>query len=227
MSAPAGAWPRVRAALVGLHVLGVVLMATPSPAVGLRRSLWKEPTVQAEFKAWNERFRAVGFELGQEEMEDLLWDFATSWEKGRSILVAPFVPYGRYLGPSQSWRMFVAPHRYPTRLHVEIEEGGDWRTVYVERSREHTWLGRAFDHDRMRSAIFRFGWPQYRRSWEQFAAWVADRAATDFPEATRVRVSMYKYRTLSPEEARAGQEPDGKFQQERVLDLASLREGAP
>lgn len=221
------AWPTIRAVLVGLHVLGVVLMATPSPSVGMRRSLWKEPTVQQEFKAWHGRFQAMGIAWTQQEMEDALWEFARAYEGARSGVVAPFKPYGRYLGTNQSWRMFVAPHRFPTRLSIDLEEGGAWRTIYEERSPEATWRARTFDHDRMRSVIFRLGWPQYKKPWESFSRWVAERAAEDFPEATRLRTRMFKYRTLSPAEARAGVEPEGKYQQEQVFELAKLRGEAP
>ena len=218
------AWPQIRAVLVALHVLAIVLMATPSPAVGLRRSLWKDPTVQQEFQAWNERLHAIGVSWTEPEMEDHLWSFASGWEKYRSALLIPFAPYGRYLGTSQSWRMFVAPHRYPTRLAVDLEEDGAWRVIFQERSELYTWRRTLFDHDRMRSVIFRLGWPQYRKPWESFSRWIARMAAQDFPQATRVRTRMFKYRTLSPQEVRAGKEPTGEDTQEIVTALGPLRE---
>ncbi len=220
-------WPQVRAVLVGIHVLGVVAMATPSPSAGMKRSLWKEQTVQQEFRAWHERLVALGARFTQDEMEEALWGFAVRWEEGRDVLLTPFEPYGRYLGVNQSWRMFVAPHRFPTRLSVDLEEDGVWRPLYEERSPEHEWQRAVFDHDRMRSAIFRFGWPQYKKSWESFSLWVAERAAQEFPDATRLRTRMFKYQTLSPEAARAGQDPEGTWRQERVHLLAPLRKGAP
>lgn len=218
------AWPQVRAVLVALHVLAVILLATPSPAVGLRRSLWKDPTVQQEFQAWHERLAKLGATWTESEMEDDLWNFAVGWERYRSALLTPFSPYGRYLGVSQSWRMFVAPHRYPTRLAVDLEEDGAWRTIFQERSEQWTWRRPLFDHDRMRSVIFRLGWPQYKKSWEAYSRWIARMAAADFPEATRVRTRMFKYRTLSPQEARSGKEPEGEDQQQIEIALAPLRE---
>lgn len=222
-----GRWPQIRAVLVGFHVLAVLVMATPSPSVGLRRSAWKDPTVQAEFAAWNERFKALGVNWTQAEMEDHLWSFGVAFDEVRRVLVAPADPYGRYLGTSQTWRMFVAPHRFPTRLQIELEEGGVWRTLYIERSDEYTWRGEVFGHDRMRSAIFRFGWAQYKKSWQLFADWVARRAAEDFPDATRVKVRMFKYKTLAPEDAAAGKEPEGKFQQDELRTLSRFRGGTP
>ena len=220
-------WPQIRAVLVGCHVVAVLAMATPSPSAGLRRSSWKDPTVQAEFSAWNERFQAMGISWTEPEMEDHLWTFAVGWDHARDLVLTPITPYGRYLGASQSWRMFVAPHRYPTRLQIELDSGDGWETLYIERSAEYAWRREVFDHDRMRSAIFRFGWTQYKKSWQLFADWVAKKAAVDFPDASRVRVRMYKYQTLSPEDAAAGKEPDGKFQQDEIRSLAKLREVAP
>lgn len=221
-------WPQLRAALVALHVLAVVGLATPTPGAGMRRSAWKDPTVQEEFEAWTGRLHRLGVQISQKELEDFLWDFAVGWESRRSAVLAPARPYARYLGVDQSWRMFVAPHRYPTRLSVEVFEHGQWRLVYEERSPDATWLGWALDHDRTRSVIFRFGWSHYRRQYQQFARWVAARAAADFPEAERVRLRMFKYRTQSPQEVLEDAPIDGHYQQDQVFDLAELRaEAAP
>lgn len=216
-------WPQLRAVLVGLHVLTVVALSTPSPGVGLKRSAWADPTVQGEFKAWNRRLAALGIVMDDKTMQDRAWAFASRFEKVRRVLVAPMVPYGRYLGVAQAWRMFVAPHRYPTRLEIDLRETDDWRPIYIERSPEHTWQGRILDGDRTRSSIFRFGWSQYRKSYENFCVWVARQAARDFPTARAVRVRMYKYRTPSPEEVRTHTEPEGTYQQEIVLDLQEYR----
>lgn len=221
-------WPQLRALLVGLHVLIVILLATPSPGAGMRRSAWKDPTVQEEFQAWTDRLNRIGLKIRKKTLEDRLWDFAVGWETRRGALLAPARPYARYLGTDQAWRMFVAPHRYPTRLSVDVHVGDAWRLVYEERSPTATWLGWVFDHDRARSLIFRFGWSHYRRPYEQFARWVAQRAAADFPEADRARVRMFKYRTQSPEEVRSGAPVEGRYQQEQLFDLAELRaEAAP
>lgn len=212
-------WPQVRGVLVALHVAAVIAMATPSAESGMKRSAWKDPTVQEEFRAWNARFAAVGWRMTQDQLEERLWTFATRYEALRSAVVRPFERYGRYVGANQSWRMFVAPHRYPTRLHIDLEENGVWRPIYIERSPDATWNREALDHDRMRSAIFRFGWSQYKRSYEAFADWVARRAALDFPDATRVRVRMYKVQSPTAREVLEDREPVGRFQQERIVKL--------
>ena len=45
----------------------------------------------------------------------------------------PFQPYYDYCGTYQSWYMFGSAQRSPTRLHIDVEEDGVWRPVYVER----------------------------------------------------------------------------------------------
>ena len=211
-------WPHIRAALVAVHVLAVVLMAFPAPSGGMRRSAWKDPTVQAELHTWADR-------LGQdrEAFEDRLWGVAVGFMDARKTVLKPFQPYYRYVGTTQSWRMFVAPHRFPGRLHIDVREDGAWRTVYVARDPELDWLGHKIDHDRMRSAIFRFAWKHYRKWFRDFADWLAVEAARDFPEAELVRLRYYKYRTLSPDEAAAGMEPEGDWLRGEVRQLEPLR----
>lgn len=217
-------WPHLRALLVAMHVLAITLLALPAPGGGMSRGAWKDPTVQGEFRAWSERMEAVGLDTSPRELEDALWEFAVAFTDVRRDLIDPFLPYYRLAGTWQSWRMFVAPHRHPAKLWIEIREsGGDWRAVYVARSPEYTWRRHQFDHDRMRSQVFRLSWPPYRRTWARFSAWIARQAAADFPEATGVRTRFYKYRTPPPQEARAGAPIQGRFVKTRVYDLEERR----
>ncbi len=211
-------WAHIRAVLVAFHVLAVVLMALPAPSGGMRRSAWKDPTVQAELTAWADR-------LGQDHQvfEDRLWEVATAFMDLRHAVLAPFQPYYRYAGTTQSWRMFVAPHRYPARLHIDIDRGEGWEPVYVARHPEHDWLGHHLDHDRMRSAVFRYAWKHYRRMFRLFSDWLAIEAARDFPEASRIRVRYFKYKTLSPAEALAGAEPEGHWLEGEIRMLEPRR----
>ncbi|MDP6931770.1 MAG: hypothetical protein QGG40_02595 [Myxococcota bacterium] len=212
-------WPHLRGILVAVHVFAVVAMAAPSPAGTLRRSAWKDPTVQSELATWTRQLRSWGMEIDQDELEEHLWTLARAWTVPRRAILEPLQPYYHYFGTYQSWRMFVAPHRYPTVPHVDVKEGGLWRTVYVARSEEHDWLGHQLNHDRFRSALFRMGWSQYRKTYLQWANWLVVQASRDFPEATHLRVRMHKVRTPTPEEVRTDTAPEGKYQQVKVLEL--------
>jgi hypothetical protein len=78
----------------------------------------------------------------------------------------------------------------------------------------------------MRPFLYRLSWYRYAREFgdfRQLARWVAGRAAHDFPQAGRVRVYFFKYRSPSPDEVKAGRPVGGEFVPEVVLDLGELR----
>lgn len=211
------AWAHIRTLFIAVHLLAITLMALPAPSGGMSRSAWKDPTVQAEFRAWTERVNALGIEMTQDELQSLAWDFSLGFLKARTRVLGPFGPYYRYAGTAQSWRMFVAPHRFPARLEFRILEDGRWRTIYQARSPEHRWMAQELDHDRFRSAVFRYGWSHHRVHYRQFAQAYGRRALAEFPEAEAFEARFYKYRTLSPEEARAGLDPDGRYTSSEVI----------
>jgi len=220
-------WRQLRGVLVALHVLAVLLMAAPAPGGGMNKSAWADPTVQEEFNAWRLRLAAVGLEWSPEEFEDQLWTFAKAFTKGRNATLAPFKPYHKWCGARQGWRMFVAPHRYPARLFVEVHQPDGWHRVYEQLHPTHNWREQIFEHDRTRSVLFRYPWPQYRRSWSQFARWIRDRAAEDFPTATQVRMGWFKYKTLTPAQVAAGAAREGTVRSEKSFELEPAVETSP
>ena len=211
-------WTHLRTGLITVHLVAIFLMALPNPSAGLQRSAWRDPTVQQEFAVWRSRLTWLGVEMTPKEFEEHLWDFASGFHGVRRAVLAPFDPYYRHFGTWQSWRMFVAPHRYPARLHIDIQEAsGGWTPIYVARSEEYSWNQGQFNHERFRAALFRYGWPNYGSYHRQFSNWVADRVLSDFPEAQAVRVRFYKFRTLSPAETLRGDTVDGKYINARIV----------
>lgn len=218
-------WPHVRAALVAAHVLAVGVAALPAPEGGMNRAAWADPTVQAELDAWAGRLRSLGLPVERAALEDHLWVVGRTWTQARAALLRPLRPYYRGAGTNQSWRMFVAPHRFPARLVLSVREDGAWRDVYVERDPQRRWMGRQLDHDRFRSAIFRYSWPGYGRAWAELGQWLALRAARDFPRASHLRLRFARQRSPSPAEVRAGVEPPVRFLRAQEVELAPLRAG--
>jgi hypothetical protein len=211
--------PQLRAALVLFHLTVITGVALPSPGPGANRTTWRDPTVQAEFRAWNERLTSLGFASTSEGLQQRVFGVARDYSALRRRLIEPLLPWLRLTGTGQSWRMFVAPHRNPARLQIDLEQGGVWTPLYRARSGEHAWRAIVFDHDRMRSATFRYAWPPYRKRYAQLVRWIAARVREDFPEATRVRVSYEKYATPSPQDAREGRVPEGRTILARVVSL--------
>jgi hypothetical protein len=213
----------LRGVLVALHVLAVTLMALPTPGEGMIRSAWKDPTAQAEFAVWTQRCNALGWAITQDQFEDLLWNLASEYMRVRGILLTPFGPYYTYCGTGQGWAMFAGPHRYPGRVEIDVQEQGAWRPVYIQRDPQYAWLSGKLDHYRLRPQMYRFAWYPHTEDYHDFAAWIARTAARDFPEADTVRVRMFKYRTLTPEEVRAGARPEGTYVKEEKVELRPLR----
>ncbi|HSN99635.1 MAG TPA: hypothetical protein VLS89_15175 [Candidatus Nanopelagicales bacterium] len=217
-------WPTVRAVLVTYHVLAVVVLAFPTPGAVMQRSSWNNPTAQNEFRLWSERLRGVGVDLRQEQLEDWLWHFAHRYLEVRRTTDAPFRPYAEYAGVRQSWRLFVAPQRYPVRVEILVKEGNAFRLVYQSSSPEHRWFAEKLERYRMRRSMFQTAWEKERAAFMTFCDWIADQAARDFPDATEVMVRQLRYRTPAPAEARAGEtilEP--KYISREIRDLRSRR----
>ncbi len=188
-----------RALFVTFHLVAISLLALPAPEGAMNREHWRDPTVQAELAAW-----ATVLGVEPDRLEEHLWRLALGYEDWRDRVLAPFALYYDWCHTVQSWRMFVAPHRHPTRLQIALHERGQWRTLFVERDRAHAWRARQLGSYRFRSVIFRLGWSSYETDRHHFADWVARQAALDFPDADRVRVELVRFRTLSPQEVRAG-----------------------
>jgi hypothetical protein len=206
-------WPAIRAVLVTYHVLALVVLSFPSPPSGMQRSQWENPTVQNEFELWAERLSSLGWEMSTKELDSMLWELSKRYVAGREKVTAPFASYVTYSGAQQSWRMFVAPQRYPVRIDVSVREGaGQWRKVYESRSEELVWLSHLLEQYRLRRVVFATAWDKDARQFKMLCDWIATQAARDFPSATEVMIRQLRYRTPTPEEALSGQTtPEGKF----------------
>ena len=122
--------------------------------------------------------------------------------------------------------MFAGPHRYPSRLLIDIEETGTWRPVYIKSDPHYAWLSEKLDHYRMRPFIYRLSWYHYTEGntdFDELADWIARQAAHDFPTAQRVRVRFFAARTRSPEEVLAGAAITGEYVPDVVRNLGERR----
>lgn len=218
------AWRHVAVILIGAHVLAVFLHAMPSPGSGLRRADWDQPTVQGEFETWAGHLGGLGIEITSEELQDRVYVFARGYQDGYATLTDPFKPYYRTCGTWQSWRMFVAPHKFPSKLQIRIQSHGRWILAYEARSTLHNWHAYQLDHERMRAALFRYGWGRkYPGTWNAFGRWMAREAASEFPDADRIQLRFASYRTPSAEEVRAGAVPDVKYTRSVIFRLDDFR----
>jgi hypothetical protein len=215
-------WPRVRAGLLALHVLAVVVLSLPAGNIA-NPATWRTPGMKADLAAWAGRFRSAGLDTTPASFEASLWRLANRYLSLRERVVAPFALYGELSGAAQGWAMFASPQRHPAEVHVDIREAGDFRPLFRPRSDEHAWRRAELDHNRIRKYVGRFARGFERRDYDQLARWLAAQAARDFPAASQVRVRLYRYATLGPEEVRAGQRPTGIYEETRLFELGALR----
>jgi len=219
-------WTTLRAVLVALHVAAVVIGAFPAPVGGLSKASWSEPTVQAEFDTWHARLQGLGLSADRAEFEDGLFKLAGGWVRARNTVVKPFHPYYRYLGTEQSWRMFVAPHKHPSRLQIQVRDGesGEWDTIFEQDNPELDWRAHQLLQSRTRSCLFRYSWPGYRRNFRALGRWVARQVAEERDDVSHVRVQWLRRRTPGPAKMRAGELPPEKVVRPYVVNLSELSE---
>lgn len=217
------AWPHLRAALIFGHLAAVLVMCLPAPYKMASRQQWRTAQAKTELASWAARLRSAGIDTSAEELEAHLFGLTRSYLRLRSRVNRPFERYHRVAEMRQGWSMFSHPQTHPGWLHVEVREpnSADYRPVYVQRSRRHTWRRDQFEHNRLRKLIGRIsrrppGHPSYR----QLADWIARKAAMDFPRASHVRVRMFRARTYKPGR---GTPPPGKFTDQRIYSLERLR----
>jgi len=129
--------------------------------------------------------------------------------------MAPFRPWLRYTGTEQAWQMFVAPHRHPTRMQLQVHKPGTeeegWETVFEERSETYTWRAERFSSERLRASIFRWGWPNYQTAWKQACKVFADELFVERADIDQVRCRMFRRSSPSPEQVRSGSPDPGKW----------------
>ena len=215
-------WPHLRTLLISIHLLAVCLKAIPAPEGAMNKGDWKNPTVQAEFKSWAGNFNAMGIQVTQTELENHLWILAKGYMKVRRGVLKPFQPYYKYAGADQNWRLFVAPHMYPSKLHIDMYIDEKWIPVYQPFS-EYRWNERLIETSRFRPAIFRYSWKRYRKHYRKMGEFMAKKAAVDFPQATNMRTRWWSYRSPSPEQILTDTKPQGKWSATQHYTLEEYR----
>jgi hypothetical protein len=180
------------------------LSAIPSPEGGMNRQNWKERTVQAEFAMW-----AARFGMQEPVFEDRLWAFASVYQHVLDVILTPVDEWEDLSGMSQSWKMFVAPHRFPSRLQIQARTSPDaeWETVFEERSETAMWHAEIFDTERLRSAIFRWSWPNFVRSYHNACEAFANLLFAERADVQAMRCRFQTGASPSPEEVREGRIP--------------------
>lgn len=192
----------------------------PSPGRGVNRSYWSEPTVQAEFQSWADM---LGTDLVT--FQDRLYVVAVKLQATVRAANAPFREWLRVTNTVQSWKMFVAPHRFPTRLQLRARHAdGSWEVVYEEGANDAPrWRGERFATERMRAAVFAWGWPQNKKRWFSACSGFAGEYFAETTDVDAFQCRFGKGASLSAAQVLAG-EP---LKEEWVLERTVNRPVAP
>ena len=214
------AWPHVRTLLIGFHIVSVIALSLPTPHAVSSRDKWQNPNMQGDLEQWSKRLDFLGYESAK-DLEDDLWDLAQGYLAVRKTFIIPFQDYSKYGGSRQGWRMFANPRIEPAVLHIDIMTAGSetWQPVYRPHSDRYNFWGERFRHNRMRKLMGRLGNEDMTGHYRFLVKFMAPRVARAFKDAEKLRFRLFRYRTLSPEQVRAGEEEKGKY--ERVIILSA------
>ena len=147
---------------------------------------------------------------------------ARTYKRVREKVRKPFNGYTNALYLKQGWSLFTNPQRTPARLEVALHTPNEgWRTIAVQRSEVFDWKREQLDNHRARKLVGRIARRKSKRIYNRVVTWLAREAARDFPEADRLRVRLFRYRTGAP-----GEVPrltEGRYTDTRVLSLEAYR----
>lgn len=216
------AWPHIRTLLIGLHVVAVVALSLPTPYAVSSRRQWQTANMQNDLEQWSKRLRFLGYESKQ-ALEDDLWDLAQGYLSARKTFIAPFESYAEYTGARQGWRMFANPRIEIAELHIDIHDGEAWQPVYRPFSDRYDFWADKFRHNRFRKLLGRISLPDMKGHYKQLARFLAGAVARAYPEATSVRVRLYRYPSRPPADVRAGKEPAGRYDAALTFQAAGVR----
>lgn len=204
----------LRAVFVLFHLSAITIAALPSTRGWTRPEDWQSPEARAELGSWAARLRT-----DPEQLSRSLYGLAVTWSATHRAMTRPFEPYHACCGTEQGWRLFVAPNRFPLVVHIDVREGSTWRPIYREHSGEHDWIGHVLRSDRMRALIHLYGRPGRGQNLQALVGWLANRAATSFPEASAIRVRHLQGRLPNPVELRSGVRPPQRVVSEIIREV--------
>lgn len=216
--------PRLRAILIALHLCAIILKACPAPEGAMAKQDWAHPTVQAEFRQWTTVLNGAGLNITQQELEEELWYLATQITTIRNATLFPFRQYYRYVGSDQNWRLFVAPHMFPSQLEIDVEINENWTPIYRVFDGPK-WMAHLIENGRFRPSIFRYSWGRYNGQYNRFAQFLSTQAEQDFPDATAIRIRWWRYPLPSHTDILQQFEIQGKYHSPLLYRLDQPNKG--
>jgi len=187
------------------------------------KAMWESANLKGDVAGYAAALDGLGVEITPAQLTARLQATAKTFGALRTAIAAPFGRYSALFGVRQGWAMFGSPQRYPAEVHVEVLENDRWRPIYRPHDPAHAWLAETMTHNRMRKFAGRFARGFVQKNYDELSRWLARQASVDFPQASRIRVHLYRYRSLHPLRVQAGERPQGHYERIRTYDAAELR----
>lgn len=216
-------WPALRGVLVALHVLAVVVLSCPSSGQLTDARRWSSANTRVEMQRWSALLSEWGIHTTPEQLTVRLRSWAHTYARARRHIAAPLDRYAEISGVRQGWSMFASPQKVPAELHVDVREGSTWRPLVRPWDTALDWRLQARDHHRVRKILGRLARSFRQDRYEGLARWLATAAAHDFPEVHQVRVAVWRSRSPTLAQARAGEVAEGHYEHVLVFDAQGLR----
>ena len=218
-------WPHVVAAFVVFHVAAQCVDSIPDVSLAMNKRAWSEPRVRDELQRW-----AGVLGVSRADLEGELWILGTMVMDARKTVGAPFRPYLRATAQRQAWAMFVAGSRTQERFRVvaracAVDDAGcDWQLLYARGDDAHTFMQDTLEHARIRSAAFRWGWPQMQKSYERGCRAIAARVFAARPELVVVQCRFVRTQAPGKDGVVDGKERDGPRETVNRADVVDVIE---
>jgi hypothetical protein len=212
---------KARAAFVLFHALSILVLCLPAGVANETR--WASTTTQRDLNDWAAKLQSLGIQTDKDSLEQTLKGLAQGYIEVRRVLARPFGLYTRVTLTHQSWAMFASPQRRPYELHVDGLVGDAWVPLHRPLDDSANVYDGYLQHNRVRKFTGRFAKNFSDANYTDFATFLARRAFEARPDVERVRISLYGYATLPPEQAARGERPEGAYEHPLELSREDVR----
>jgi hypothetical protein len=202
--------PSLRAAFVLFHALTIFVLSLPSGNVPAAR--WRSKGTQADLAEWGQELGAEG------DFAERFRAFAEGYASVRGTIATPFALYADATGARQGWAMFSSPQRHPAELHVDLWRDGSWVPLWRPHDAAAAWNQPFFENHRLRKFQGRFAREWKGQRFAEFADYVGRRALEADPDATRVRVRLFRKKSLPADAVARGERARGNYETTVVVE---------
>jgi hypothetical protein len=214
---------QILAVLILAHLAQITISSVPLPKKVITDL---KPRHRRAIVSWGTPLLALGLARSEDELVADAIRLNNAIVSTRSEALRPLFRWQKRTGTQQSWRMFGDVPAYGGRLQLHVRtEDGPWLSLFEDQS-SADWMTDLLTQGRFRSVRSAYSTKvrKRRQQYRRLVNWLAQHAATDFPQATEFRMRYQKVAIGKPAAVRAqgGLKLSGHYWEE-VVDLEVLR----